>query len=346
MWRTTIAAGALAGVLAVAVLGGCSLFKEKGQAADPGPGGSPPADAGQPAGNPGGSGGQAGAPALAEDLAAPLAAVENFMAARMRGEPVERFLADGGRTQKVRPSLSNPRLVGFDVAEGRLVDGVPTFVVRSYWRAANTAASVLTESITVGGAKTYAITGVDARGEVTAAVKDGAIHLRDEKGERKLAALAELPQVLRPREAAPGVEFGVSRDRVDAIALSPDGRTVAFCTGGVNGTLAVAGEGAALSALDIFPHSDCDALAWSADGRWLAVAVRSPAPSHALHVWQVRDRQARRVEPPGQMPEIARLRWTDGGFAFELKAEGRASDWMYRPDSGRLEPWKPVGVRG
>lgn len=325
MWKST-AGKALAGVLALAVLSGCSFFKKKDQATGPQAGASSPAATSEPVGGgSNGSGTGAGTPAPVE-LAAPLAAVENFMAARMRGEP---------------------GMVGFDVAEGRMVDGTPTFVVRSYWRIANTAASVLTEAITVGGAKTYVITGVEERGEVSAYVKDGVIYRRDKAGERRVAALADLPERLRPREAAPGVEFGVSRDRVDVVSLSPDGQIVAFCTGGVHATLAsVADTPPALAAPDIFPQSQCDAITWSPDAKWLAVSVRGPAPSHSLHVWQVSGWQARGVELPGQRPVLSRLHWEDGGFTFELNVEGRKSDHIYRPEFRKLEPWKPVGARG
>lgn len=354
-WSARLLAGFSAGVLAIGVLGGCSLFKKKEQATAGQAGGTgtpPAAGTGQGPATGGGSGDP-----LPVELAAPMGAVMNFMNARLRGEPLDPFLALAAPGTRARPSLSNPRMVDFEVASGKVVEGTPTFEVLSYWQNGGTGASVLTEEIAVAGGKTYAISSLSERGEVSAYARDGAIYRRQGTDERKLAVLSDLPAVMRPRAADPGVEFGVSRDRVTRVSLSPDGGTVAFCTGGVHGTLAVVTAGGASGAsatasstatslrpLDIFPQSDCDGVAWSPDGKWMAVTVLGPAPSHSLHVWQTDGWQARRVELKSQRPTLSRLRWQDRGFTFEEKVEdGRTAQMIYRPDSGRLEAWSPAG---
>lgn len=140
----------------------------------------------------------------------------------------------------------------------------------------------------------------------------------------------DLPAAVRPHGAPPGVHFGPGRDLV-AAAVRPGGQQAAFLTRGTHGLVGLVGLGARahqVVPLDLYYGGTGRELAWSWDGRYLAVIYETPQPAAHLAVYDLA--QGERVGPalPGAP---AGLRWTQEGILWFAVG---GQPWRWDPADG------------
>lgn len=109
---------------------------------------------------------------------------------------------------------------------------------------------------------------------------------------RKLLDLRDLPDEFSPLGARPDVRFGVGKDGWGPLAIAPDGSRIAFTTTGEHPFSAVVGtDGRDLTPLDLYVEAKPQLVAWSADGRNLAVVVHNAAGTTHLAVYDLAARR-------------------------------------------------------
>lgn len=263
---------------------------------------------------------------------------------RLARRPLDAYLAAG---VQVAPSLSNPFLRQYRLeAEETGVAPAYHFKVLGFWEYTGQSASVNWERFTLAyrdGA--YKVTAVEALpGGASVTMKDRhTLTYRSAVGPFDiLDTEKELPNAVRPHGAPADAQFGPGRD-LQAVALAPDGNRAAFVTIGGHGMLGVvevkdrarAATGTTITALDLYYGGGGREVAWSLDGRQLAVTVGTPKGNVALLVGYM-DKGKTEVELPG---DPAGLRWLEGNrLEFRIGSEL----WQYDAATGKAAALKKL----
>ena len=120
---------------------------------------------------------------------------------------------------------------------------------------------------------------------------DGVLLLGSGDAAAPVLDVRSLPQVWDPIERQPSADgFGVGAESFGVFAPSPDGRWIAWATGGVTHTLVgvVAVDSGQVTMLDFVFDGAVDALVWAPDSAHLAGALLSPA-GPVVEVYRVGD---------------------------------------------------------
>lgn len=230
----------------------------------------------------------------------------------------------------VRLGQSNPKLfqfaIGEAVPEGR---GFKFRTVQTYRQPNQPFSGVMIHSYAVDAAHPPGV----ARISFGEAREEKGVLVLDLEGPtaKPVVKLADLPKVFTPYGAQPGTEFGVGKDGFSVLALHPEFKSVAFVTRGLHPFFGIAdAETGKVRGLDLFFEGGASELAWSHDGKYLAVAVLRPSGGEELQVWDAA--AGKRVEIkdlPKGTPEAkaGNLRWK-GKFLF---AEINGQTWGVDP---------------
>lgn len=192
----------------------------------------------------------------------------------------------------------------------------------------------------------------DSRAGVEAWADQDILYWRRDGGmPEAVLRMSDLPSDFTPEGAQGDVRFGVSRDHFVALALAPDGKSLAFSTGGVHGFLALLSPGAPepLKGLDLGFETDFTGFLWSPDGSYLA--VMTAPPSGAISVSLYNASSGRRVVLPALNDAFPGgnylVRPAEWASVMQLRlaveaAPGAAADstklgaWLLDVESGRL----------
>lgn len=192
----------------------------------------------------------------------------------------------------------------------------------------------------------------DSRAGVEAWAEQDVLYWRRNGGTPESALrLSDLPADFAPQGAQGDARFGVSKDRFVALALAPDGKSLAFSTGGVHGFLALLTPGAPepLKGVDLGFETDFTGFLWSPDGSYLAVMTASP--SGAISVSLYNASSGRRVVlaaladafpgadylvRPAEWASVMRLRLTVEAAPGAQADSTRLGTWLLDVESGRL----------
>ncbi len=126
---------------------------------------------------------------------------------------------------------------------------------------------------------------------VTVTSVDGVLLLGSGDAVEAVLDVRSLPQVWDPIERQPSADgFGVAAENFGVFARSPDGRWIAWATGGATHTLVgvVAVDAGQVQVLDFVFDGAVDALVWAPDTAHLAGALLSPA-GPVVEVYRVGD---------------------------------------------------------
>lgn len=164
----------------------------------------------------------------------------------------------------------------------------------------------------------------------------------------------QLPVMFTPAGAPQGVAFGVGRDRFSALAISPDSKRVGFVTPGVHAFLGVLDLGTRKArGIDLFFEGGGNLLAFSPDGRYLAVEVATAAGSDRTFIYDWAAGQRVGPDLAGRFPiESYHVRlegWDSRNTLWVVVsgAQGRAGDvggrrWALDPRRGTITE-RPAG---
>lgn len=252
---------------------------------------------------------------------------------RVALQPLEPYLAPG---VTLAVPAAGARLRQYRVEADVMAPPAYGWRVQGFWDQGSQGVSSSWEGFTVTyEAGAYRVTRAEALpGAVRVTSRDG-FSLTYQDGSEAIPLMdtrQDLPMTVRPYGAQAGVEFGPGRD-LRALALAPDGQRIAFLTTGVHGFLGVVEvedgrRRPGIRSLDLYYGGGGREVAWSLDGRQLAVTVAMPRGHVALFVGYL-DGQRREVPLPG---DPADLRWLEGqGLRFHVGEQL----WQYDPVSGR-----------
>lgn len=123
-------------------------------------------------------------------------------------------------------------------------------------------------------------------GSLVAAGKGASLLAGPARNPVEVLSATRLPVMFAPAGAPEGVAFGVGRDRFNALAISPDSRRIGFVTPGVHAFMGVLDLGTRKArGIDLFFEGGGNLLAFSPDGRYLAVEVATAAGSDRTFIY-------------------------------------------------------------
>lgn len=237
--------------------------------------------------------------------------------------------------EQVRLGQSDPRLfqytIGEPVQEGK---GYKFRTVQTYRHLGQPFSRVEVHSYAVTPSQPLAV----ARENFGEANEEKGVLVlaKGDPAAKPVVKLADLPNAFRPNGAQPGVEFGVGKDGFAVIALHPEFKSIAFVTRGLHPFFAIADVATQkVHGLDLFFEGGASELAWSHDGKYLAVVVLRPSGGQELLIWEAEPGKRVEVkELPKGTPEARaeNIRWKGKLLCAEINGQ----TWAIDPAAGTV----------
>jgi len=199
------------------------------------------------------------------------------------------------------PPLLNPHPNGYKIdsveeKEGKLQGKIKLFTVYTgepYFSSDESSVTVIKEK------ETYVIDKIEKSKTTEVSEKEKALYMREEgdvKG-KEIIKLDELPRFATPQGGSPDLKYNVGRDRFGPLALDIEGSKLAISTVGVNPSIMILDtKKKQVKPLDLFFDENVQSIAWSQDGKFLAVEMINKGGARFLYIYDVE--KEKRVDDP------------------------------------------------
>lgn len=135
---------------------------------------------------------------------------------------------------------------------------------------------------------TYVIDKIEQSKSAEITEKDKTLFMKengDTKG-KEILKIDDIPQYAIPHGGAPGQKYSIGRDGFGPVAGDSEGKKLAVSTiGKYPALLSMDMEGKQLKPLDLYFDESIQSIAWSQDGKYLAVEMTNPSGSRYIYVY-------------------------------------------------------------
>lgn len=220
----------------------------------------------------------------------------------LRDSKVKMFYSEGLKqsTGSLTPS-PNPHPNGYKVGsvgekEGKLEARLTIFSVYTgepYFASDESGVTIIKEK------GSYVIDKIEKSKSTEVNEKDKTLFMKEDgdiKG-KDIVKLDELPRFATPQGASPDQKFNIGRDKFGPVAMDPDSKKLAVTVMGENSALMIMDiEKKHADPVDLFFDGTPDSIAWSQDGKFMAVEMSNKDESKFVYVYDVE--KAKRVDDP------------------------------------------------
>lgn len=188
--------------------------------------------------------------------------------------------------------MSNPHPNGYTVdkveeKEGRLEGTLKMFMVYTgepYYSSDESKITVVKEK------GMYLIDKIEKSKITEVSEKDKSLYIREDgdvKG-KEIIKIDDLPRFATPQGSSPDKKFNIGRDKFGPVALDPEDKTLALSTTGQHPAIMILEmKKKQVKPLDLYFEGNVISIAWSQDGKFLAVELSGKENSRFIRVYDI-----------------------------------------------------------